>query len=119
MAILTDQLGRALIEALGLPKHTLEFTLHCRAGAPARVKCEYLPHNSDRLASALMEYDLVPRSKPVLAEEASAYHFDDWYRQRINVAHAKYMERTSYSVRSDWPTFPPDAIERFINGPGV
>ena len=118
MAILASELGKALIEALGLPKHTLSFTLRVRAGAAVRVECEYLPQNSDRLAAALMEYDLVPRSRPVpVAPEHP--DFDTWYRHRINVAHAKFMECTSYSLRRDWPTFPPEAIERFFSGPGV
>jgi hypothetical protein len=119
MAILASELGKALIEALGLPKHTLAFTLSCRAGAAVRVECEYLPQNSDRLASALMEYDLVPSFKPAPVEAPPAYHFDDWYRHRINVAHAKYMERTSYRLPCDWATFPPEAIEAYLNGPGV
>jgi len=45
--------------------------------------------------------------------------FDTWYRHRINVAHAKYMERTSYHPSCDWLTFPPEAIERYINGTGI
>ena len=48
-----------------------------------------------------------------------ALDFDTWYRHRINVAHARYMERTSYHLSCDWRVFPPDAIERYINGPGV
>lgn len=118
MAILASELGKSLIEALGLPKHTLSFTLRVRAGAAVRVECEYLPQNSDRLAAALMEYDLVPRFRPmpVVPEHP---HFDDWYRHRINVAHAKFMERTSYSLRRDWRTFTPEEIEAFLNGPGV
>jgi len=48
-----------------------------------------------------------------------ALDFDTWYRHRINVAHAKFMESTSYHCPCDWRVFPPDAIERYINGAGV
>lgn len=55
----------------------------------------------------------------VLPPAAEPVHFDTWYRHRINVAHAKFMERTSYHYPCDWRTFPPDAIEKYINGAGV
>ena len=46
-------------------------------------------------------------------------HFDDWYSNRIKVAHAMFMERTSYHPRCDWRVFSPADIERYINGAGV
>jgi hypothetical protein len=48
-----------------------------------------------------------------------ALDFDTWYGHRINVAHAKFMERTSYHPSCDWRLISPDAIERYINGQGV
>lgn len=43
--------------------------------------------------------------------------FDTWYRHRIRVAHAKFMERTSYSLRCDWPVFSPEGIAGFCSRP--
>ena len=42
-------------------------------------------------------------------------HFDRWYRARINVAHARYMERTSYHLRCDWRVFTPQTIAGFVD----
>ena len=41
--------------------------------------------------------------------------FDTWMRHRTNVAHAKYMERTSYHLRCDWPAFSPKGIASFVH----
>lgn len=43
-------------------------------------------------------------------------NFDTWMRHRVNVAHAKYMERTSYHLRCDWNM---KAITAYFNGTGV
>jgi hypothetical protein len=123
MAITAHEIGKDLIAALGLPKFTRAFTLHVRANEFVRVECEYCPDDGKAITTALMEYDLVPRIRRMPAAPAAApaesVHFDTWYRHRINVAHAKFMERTSYHPSCDWLTFPPDAIERYINGAGV
>ena len=63
-----------------------------------------------------MAHVVAPEPEPSVPEHP---HFDTWYRHRINVAHAKYMERTSYHLRCDWRVFPPDAIEKYLNGTGV
>jgi hypothetical protein len=63
-----------------------------------------------------MAHIVAPEREPAAPEHP---HFDTWYRHRINVAHAKFMERTSYSVPSDWRTFSPEAIAAFLAGPGV
>jgi hypothetical protein len=121
MAIMAYEIGKDLIDALGLPKKLKSFSLHVRVGEVVRVECEYMPSDSKAITTALMAYDLVPRFRPAPAAVAPAepVHFDTWYRHRINVAHAKYMERTSYSLRCDWSTFPPEAIKRYLDGPGV
>lgn len=117
MAIMPHEIGKDLIQALGLPRKTREFTLHVRAGEMVRVECEYYPEDGKALTTALAQYGLVPR-RPV-APAAPAVHFDTWYRHRINVAHARYMERTSYSLSCDWPRFSPEAIAAFSNTPGL
>jgi hypothetical protein len=123
MAIMSNEIGKALVDALGLPKQTVEFTLRCRANQPVRVECEYYPEGAETITTALMEYDLVPRFRarstvaaPAVAEHP---HFDTWMRHRVKVAHAKFMERTSYHPACDWRTFSPEAIERYINGAGL
>lgn len=121
MAIAAHEIGKDLIAALGLPRMTRAFTLHVRASEFFRVECEYYPEDGKAITTALMAYDLVPRLRPepVTAPTDEPVDFDAWYRHRINVAHAKYMERTSYHLPCDWRTFPPDAIERYLNGSGV
>jgi len=121
MAITAHDIGKDLIAALGLPKATRAFTLSARAGKAVTVECEYYPEDGKAITTALMAYDLVPRFSPAPAVSSvpEQVHFDTWYRHRINVAHAKYMERTSYHCPSDWRTFPPEAIEKYINGAGV
>ena len=49
-------------------------------------------------------------------EALQAQHpdFDTWMRHRINVAHVRYMERTSYRLSCDWHVVPPQAIADFI-----
>lgn len=50
---------------------------------------------------------------------AVALDFDTWYRHRINVTHARCIERTSYRPRCNRRAFPPDAIERYSSGARV
>jgi hypothetical protein len=78
---------------------------------PGEILCERL----GEIPEILTEAECVV----LLPKPAEHPHFDTWYRHRIDVAHAKYMEQISYSVPSDWKTFSPEAIEAYINGPGV
>jgi hypothetical protein len=48
------------------------------------------------------------------APQAEESEFDRWMRHRVNVAHTRYMERTSYHLSCDWPPFSPEAIADFI-----
>jgi hypothetical protein len=87
-----------------------------------RVATEWLPVSVKVLvldSGISVAHIAAPAHAPAVAAPAEPVHFDTWYRHRINVAHAKYMERTSYSLRCDWSTFPPEAIKRYLDGPGV
>jgi len=53
------------------------------------------------------------------ALQAEESEFDRWMRHRVNVAHAKFMERTAYHLSCDWPPFSPEAIAAFANTPGL
>jgi len=121
MAITAHEIGKDLIEALGLPKVTRAFALHVRAGECVRVECEYYPSDGKAITTALTAYDLVPRFRraPVASPPSEPVHFDTWYRNRINAAHSEFIERTSRRPACDWLAFPPDAIERYLDGSGV
>ncbi len=43
MAVTGNQIGKALCDALGLPKGTIGFTLRCYSGELVTVTCEYCP----------------------------------------------------------------------------
>lgn len=95
MPIMSHELG-ALCRALGLPKSTRSFTLHCSAGGAATVECEYYPDDALGITTAMAAYALVrqPDAAPVDAV-ATPVHFDTWMRERTEVAHAAYMARHS------------------------
>lgn len=60
----SDELGSKLIECLGLPKQTREFSLRCVAGKPVTVQCEYYPDvDADRLGTVLAGYKVVRRDE--------------------------------------------------------
>lgn len=90
-----------------------------------QMAAEWMPVGVNVLvldAGITMAHVIAPAPAVAAAAPAvSAPHpdFDTWMRHRVNVAHAKYMERTSYHLRSDWRVFSPEAIEKFINGAGV
>ncbi|MBD8531556.1 MULTISPECIES: hypothetical protein [unclassified Massilia] len=112
MAITANEIGKDLIEALGLPKLTKSFTLHARTGEFVRVQCEYYPQDGKAITTALMVYDLVPRFRPAPAPRA--IHFDAWMGQRTAAAHAEFMERTSRQLRCDWSPLA-RAIDAYLN----
>jgi hypothetical protein len=85
------QIGSDLVKALGLPKFTRSFTLHCDAGEAVTVSCVYYPDDGD-IAPALAVYDLVERPAP---RQAQSIHFDTWLRDRTERAHREFMERTA------------------------
>lgn len=90
MAILGHEIGKALIDALGLPKQTISFVLRVQADRLVTVECEYYPDDAPALVTALAEYELVPRNIVGTEETLS---FDAWMGNRINAAHDAMMER--------------------------
>lgn len=67
----------ALMDALGLPKHTSSFVLRCAVGQPVTVQCTYLPQ-ADGVEGfdarpLLAEYKLVPTSAVSLGDPAEAF----------------------------------------------
>lgn len=94
--ITSHQIGKALIDALGLPKQTIAFTLRARAGHFVTVECEYVPEN-DQFVTELASYGLVPLSQPSKAttHPADAMGYDAWQAQRTELAHREFMHRTN------------------------
>lgn len=88
--IVGQQISKELQDALGLPKHTLGFTLRCYSDEIVTVECEYYPDGS--FQSALAHYNLVPCA---VDQQAPRLDFDAWMAARTERAHRAYMERTS------------------------
>lgn len=98
MAVLGHQIGKALVDALGLPKGTVGFTLRCYHGELVSVECEYFPDPARGLATELAAYELVRKMCTDLRDTLTlpvAVDFDAWMRAKTDAAHAAYMERTA------------------------
>lgn len=95
------QIGKALVDALGLPSNTIGFTLRCYAGELVSVECEYLPRDGG-IVPVLAQYDLVQRTATQVAEQgADNVDFDAWMRDRTERAHQAYIERTARRLPCD------------------
>jgi hypothetical protein len=94
MAIAGHEIGRALCDALGLPKRTRAFTLRAEVGALVSVECEYYPEGAG-LVTALAEYELAQRETAAEPTQhpAGVMGFDAWMRERTETAHAELMAR--------------------------
>lgn len=119
--ILGHEIGQVLCDALGLPKNTVAFTLHCRTQEVVRVECEYYPEGAEALSTALMQFELLPRRaawpEPAPRHPAEVIGFDAWMRERTNAAHAAFMKRTSAAPSVEWRTYPPEEIARYFGLP--
>lgn len=96
MAIMGHQIGKALIDALGLPPKTISFTLHVESGSVVTAKCEYCVPDGDGLVKALAEYELIMPVKAVYGPRIKGTitrNFDAWMRERTDASHAAYMAR--------------------------
>lgn len=113
--ILSNKIGPALIEALGLPKQTIAFTLRARAGHFVSVECEYAPE-SDRFVTELANYRVVRIDTPSTSvpHQAEVMGYDAWLSERTARAHAAFMERTSKHLACDWAT---EEIARYFGAP--
>lgn len=110
--ILGHQIGADLIKALGLPKLTRSFTLHCDADEAITVSCVYYPEDGG-IVPALAVYDLVERPAPSLTTQSAPIHFDAWMGDRTERAHREFMERTSRRLLCDHTT---EEIESYVSG---
>jgi hypothetical protein len=94
-----QEIGKALIEALGLPKLTRSFELCCAVDEAVSVKCEYYPEvDGQELVVSLAEYELVRRDVPLKPE---AIDFDAWLNARKEAAHAEMQARHAELSRMD------------------
>lgn len=105
MPIIGQELGKRLVEALGLPKHTMGITLHVYPGQFVTVECKYAL-DEDKLSPLMAEYALVERGKPK--------SFDTWMRERTERAHTEFMERTSRRLPCDSNT---EDVARYMGAP--
>jgi len=111
--ILGHQIGADLVKALGLPKFTRSFTLHCDAGEAVTVSCVYYPEDGG-IVPALAIYDLAERPAQSSAAKPAQIHFDTWMRDRTDRAHREFMLRTSSLPRCDSRESLSDMIERYL-----
>lgn len=94
--ILGQHIGKALCDALGLPKYTKSFTLRVEAGKLVTVECEYALE-TDLFVTELAQFHLVPandRARAV-AHPADVMGYDAWLTKRNEMAHRAFMARTS------------------------
>lgn len=87
-----------------------------------RAAVEWMPAGVKVLvldSGITMAHVVAPTPAPAPAVGAPHPDFDTWMRDRVRVAHAKFMEQTSYHCPCDWRVFSPEAIEKYINGAGV
>lgn len=97
MPIMAHEIGNALCDALGLPKYTKSFVLRVEANQVVTVECEYYPALDHRFESALAEFELVRRPEQQAEPARAAVHFDDWYRERMEIRHRNFMLASSLS----------------------
>lgn len=107
--IVGQQISKELQDALGLPEHTVGFTLRAYANEIVAVECEYYPNGS--FQSALARYHLVPRDD---ARAAKPFDYDARLRERTERAHREFMDRTSRLLPCDLKLVPPAAIRRYL-----
>lgn len=95
-------IGKDLCDALGLPKHTVAFSLSVRAGEFVTVECEYCPDiDKGSFVSLMATYELKVRE--AFAVPPAAMGFDAWMRERTEKAHAAYMAQPSDGGRDYAP----------------
>lgn len=108
------QIGKALVDALGLPSNTIGFTLRCYAGELVSVECEYLPRDGG-IVPVLAQYNLMQcECKVQPTHSVERIDFDAWMRERTERAHQAYMERTSRRLPCDWTT---EDVARYMGVP--
>jgi hypothetical protein len=92
--LIGNQIGKKLIEGLGLPKNTVSFELRCAVDEIVTVKCEYFPEGSDAIETLINDYRLIAVGGTVGREskQPAPIHFDTWYRAKRDAAHAAYMK---------------------------
>lgn len=102
MPISANEIGKELIEALGLPKYTTGFTLRCYTGKLVEVECEYLVEDGS-FTSALAKFRLTHRPETTEAVESTlpSMRYDDWRAEQIELAHREFMRRTSRRLLCD------------------
>lgn len=106
-----QQIGKALIDALGLPKNTKGFTLRVYANEIVTVACEYAPTDPS-IVQLLGQFEVVHRGPS--PDVGQPVHYDTWLRGRIERARAEYMSRTAQHLPCDWTT---EEIARYFGAP--
>lgn len=103
MALMGHQIGKALCEALGLPKYTRSFTLRCEVGQIVTAECEYHPDiDTATLETCIAKFEL--HRKADEPREEAPLNFDTWMRERTERAHTEYMQRLSSGIFKPWAT---------------
>jgi len=65
MAIHSTELGKVLLDALGITDRVRWFELRCHVDEVATIRCEILPDNydGDKIKSVLQKYAIEPRKE--------------------------------------------------------
>lgn len=94
--MLGQQIGPAMVKALGLPARTVWFELRCAVDEAVTVKCEYLPSDGNSLVVSFVEYELTRRTPPNTEES-----FDVWMAKRKEAAHRSFLNQDSDLAKVD------------------
>lgn len=94
MAIMTphtQELGKKLCEALGLPKSVRWLELRLAVDEAVTVKCEYHPERNDGmpLEAVLAEFEFAVVRRDPAPEER--FDFDAWLKAKKDAAHAAML----------------------------
>lgn len=98
MVLFGHQIGKKLIEGLGLPKNTVSFELRCAANEVVSVRCEYLVEGEEAFDTLINDYQLVAVGGTI---RAKPFNFDAWMAGRKEAAHKALMARNLKIERLD------------------
>lgn len=98
MAIMGQQIGQKLIDALGLPKNTVSFELRCAVNEAVTVRCEYFPEGEEAIDTLINDYQLIAVGGTIRPKKPS---FDEWLRAKNEAAHKAMIQRHADLSRMD------------------
>lgn len=97
--LLGQQVGKKLIDGLGLPKNTVSFVLRCAVDEIVTVRCEYFPEGGEAFDTLINDYQLIAVGGTIRLKPA--FNFDAWLKDQNDAAHAAMLARHADLSRMD------------------